>query len=208
MHRTLFAHVRPECSPLCAVGTVRPVAFSSYTWTRVGISLPANGASVVPLLGNNQNVMSGSVHSTLIRSRLEFFGYVFAGGAGTGVELQWWQDVIFNVGVWWDDAAVVPANSPTPITNSTVSPDWVCNEQLRPHVDVYDLGSPSENVSWTYPGGVIDVASKRKAATSTAPSVWVAWEVFDPSGFINQTEGGLFYGLGLNCWLSCLFGNP
>ena len=184
------------------------MAFSSYTWTRVGISLPGNGATVVPLLGNNQNVMSGSVHSTLIRSRLEFFGYVLVAGAGSGFQLQWWQDVIFNVGVWWDDSAVVPANSPTPISNSTVSPDWVCNEQLRPHVDTYDVASPSENVSWTYPGGVIDVESKRKAQTGTAPSVWVAWEVFDPTGIINTTNSGEFYALGINAWLSCLFGNP
>ena len=184
------------------------MAFSSYTWTRAGISLPSFGVTAVPLLGNNQHIFSGGIHSTLIRSRLEFFGYVLAAGAGTGVELQWWQDVIFNVGVWWDDSAVVPANSPTPITNPTVSPDWVCNEQLRPHVDVYDLGSPSENVSWSYPDGVIDVASKRKGLTGTAPSIWVAWEVFDPSGFINNVAGGLNYNLGVNCWLSCVFGNP
>lgn len=182
--------------------------FSSYEWQRNGGSLPANGATAIPLLGNNQMVFNPGLLKTLLRTRLQFFGYVIASGAGTGVQLQWWQDVIFNVGVWFDDAVVLAANSPTPITNNNLSPNWVLNSKLDPHVDTFDVASPSESVSWKPHGSDFDVASERRGGvlSGAGVSVWVAYEVFDPSGIINTTVGGLKYSLGINYWMECLFG--
>lgn len=184
--------------------------FSSYAWMRNGGSLPANGATPIPLLGNNQMVFNPALGTTLLRTRLQFFGYVIASGAGTGVQLQWWQDVIFNVGVWWVDNAVIPANSPTPITNNNISPNWVLNSKLDPHVDTFDVASPSESVSWKPHGTDFDVSSERRGLVTVGPgpTVWVAYEVVDPSGIINTTVGGLKYSLGVNYWLECLFGTP
>lgn len=183
--------------------------FASYEWQRNGGSLPANGATAIPLLGNNQMVFNPGTLYTLLRTRLQFFGYVIASGSGTGVQLQWWQDVIFNVGVWFDDSAVLPANSPTPITNNNVSPNWVLNSKLDPHLDSFDVASPSESVSWQPHAHDFDVAAERRGnvLSGAGVSVWLAYEVFDPSGIVNTTVAGLKYSLGVNYWLECLFGH-
>lgn len=183
------------------------VVYSTYAWQRNGVSLPANVAgSPVPLVGNNTKVFNLPLGSTLLRSRLVFQAYVLVEGAATGVPLQWWQDVIVIAALWWNNDSVIPTISPTPITDTDVTPDWVCSEQCLPTVDVYDVATPSESVSWRYPGGVIDVETKRAHKTTTAPTLWLAWEIVDPEGLINTTVGTQTHSLGINAWLACLTG--
>jgi hypothetical protein len=131
--------------------------------------------------------------------------YVLASGSGTGVELEWWQDVIANVGVWWNADAVIPANSPTPVTAPDVSPDWVLNNNLYPHVDIFDVATPSENVTWSNPSGTITSSGKRRAEAGLHNTLWLAWEVIDNSGVINNTVSGINYYLGANIWMSALY---
>ena len=181
------------------------MASGIFVFQRQFLSLPANGASVIPLVGNNNQIFTGPALSDTIRSRVSVFGYVTAQGAGPGIRLQWWQDVIFQVALWWDNSAVVPATSPTPIATLDPSPNYLFSNALEPRMDVFDIATPHENVSWRPPEGIIDVSAKRKTTNATPPTVWLAYEVFDNSGIINTTTAGVTYSLGLHAAIEQLW---
>jgi len=181
------------------------MASGTHQWVRNGGFFLSNTGHPAPLTQNAELLNTGPVGSSLLRVRLDFRMYVSVEGSGGGFAEHWWQDVLAQVGVWWDSSAAAPSTSPTPITNPDPTPDWVINNTLYPHMDVYDVATPYEEVSWTSSTGTIDVFSKRRASSTQVNTLWLAWELNDPSSLINTTSGAFFYGLGCWWWFNALY---
>lgn len=137
-----------------------------------------------------------AVGATSLRQRLQIELSVVAGGSGTGVVEGWWTEVVVAVGLWPNANAVVPATSPTPLTNINDGTRWLLWDALSPEVQVNDIATPSQTVVWKYDSDVDETFSRITYEDPLLPSFWLAWEIDDGSGVINTTIGGIAYNLG------------
>lgn len=179
------------------------MATGPFQWQRNGAFFLANGST--PLALDNFMLWEGPAGASLVSTFVDIRLYVLVSGAGTGVELEWWQDVVANVGVYWDDNPVIPATVPTPISFPTPDEPWVLNNNLYPKVDIFDVASPTENITWSNPTGTIHVSGKRRSDPAQHNTLWLTWEVADNSGFINTTVASMNYYLGATFWVSALY---
>lgn len=172
-------------------------------WIRSGgVELP-NGST--PLAQNALKVATGPSPSTLRRSRVDLELHVIAAGTGSGVAAGFWSEVLIVAALWWNDAAVVPANSPTPLTTTNTSPEYVFWDVLHPTVQYLDVATPTLGVTWRPEQGTIESFAQRKAEATLHNTAWLCWEVLDGSGLINTTSGGITYNLGASYATNLLY---
>lgn len=111
------------------------------------------------------------------------------------------------VGIWFNISPTTPATSSTPITDPEVF-RWISIDVLYPHVDVYDTGTPVSVVTWKPRPGLIESFAQAKASTTEQSTLWVAWEVSDPSGLINATGTPITYPMAAQGQVSFLIDTP
>lgn len=169
---------------------------STKNWFTAENTFPNNGAT--PLVQDSLMLFTGNSNSTSLRERLQIEFSVTAGGAGSGVAVNWWQEVQIAVAAWRAMRSSPPATSPTPISAPVLGPpeEWLTWDLLTPRVQVYDQLSPFLQITWNPPKGEIEAFSRRKCSASLTPTTWLAWEVNDPLGVINTTIAGNAYNLG------------
>lgn len=180
------------------------MASGTHYWQRETFNAIPNGMTGLTL-DDHISFHATNLGDSLLRTILDIEFFVTTAGTGTGVKPEWWQEVFVMVGVWWDNELTPPTISPTPIADPLFLPDWVLWNRLTAKVDIYDISTPYESVSWHNPTGQIDVLGKRTDFAKNGSRVWLAYEIFDGTSTINQTISGISYNLGVNATLSCLF---
>lgn len=163
-------------------------------WTRTGQIFPHDGSQ--PLTQNALKIYERAGGATAERQRLDIELSVVAGGSGSGVVEGWWTEVIVSIGIWANTNAVVPALSPTPLSNADDGTRWLLWDVMHAEVQVNDTLTPSQTIAWKYSTGDDETRSRFTYETTLTGSLWVAWEIDDGSGVINTTIGGIAYNLG------------
>lgn len=132
---------------------------------------------------------------------------VITQGTGGGFSVDFWTDVIMCVGIWENDLHVPPTTSLTPISNST-DPGWLLIDYLYPEVSIYDTGTPAGAWAWKPKPGLLESFAQRKTTTGDEKTVWLTWEVVDPSGLINAGTSPISYELGAQGMIRFLYETP
>jgi hypothetical protein len=163
-------------------------------WSKSGGVELHNGST--PLLQNTLNLFTNPAGYTSERQRTFLNLSVVAGGTGSGVDFGWWTECLVAMALWRNTDSVVPANSPTPLTTTDTSPEYLQWEILSPTLQLNDTLTPAQVVTWEYKDSVIETFSRRKSEAVLTTTTWLAWEILDPNGIINTTVAGITYNLG------------
>lgn len=112
------------------------------------------------------------------------------------------------VGLWYDDSSGAPVPDPSDPTNSSL--DWMALINLEKYLMPDPANVNVFTLEMRFPGGVLDVASRRSGSTAGVPgSVQMAWNVDTlTSPGPNSTTGGVAYYLGANITAKALFHTP
>jgi hypothetical protein len=117
--------------------------------------------------------------------------------------VAWSPNVMFPVGGWLNNATTDPANSPNVLDNRD-DEDWLFWDTLQSRVDTDAVASTGiYRVTWETPSQGYDIQTRRAAVDGNSNSIWLGWQVYDPSGTING-EGTGWHAY-LTGWISARF---
>lgn len=180
-------------------------AMSTKAWTRQFVSEPFT--TPAPLVQNAAQLFTLTAGQTVVRTRFDVQMTVISTGTGSGFDPRIWSQMIIGVGIWWNAAASVPPISQTPISGAG-SDNWLIIGALYPTVESYDVASPFTAVAFNPKPGTLESFGQRKVPATQTGSIWLAWEVVDPTGLVNAGGAGVAYSLGFMGQLSCLIETP
>jgi len=172
---------------------------TSFNWlTAAGAELPS-GAT--PLAQNALLLGTFTGGESIVRIRAQIqLTVAFVGSAGNQVNFGVFNDTHAAAGLILFDTASPPATTPTPLSdpNGTGGQHgWAIWEPLYPSVAAFDPAAVETGVIHMNTGNLlVDSESKRKTTPGHTPSLWLAWEINDASGLINNSVGGVTYALG------------
>lgn len=157
----------------------------STTWFR-GFGAIGTG-STSATLKNFLPVATPASGSTFLRYRtdLDLTVQQEVTGTGTGVNIGWWYDVTAVMGLYLTSGAATAPNPPFPLDSAT-NDNWIMWQPLKHALVVYDIASPYLEHVWRLPE-TAEVRSQRICPAGQVSTLWVVWQVNDPSNTINNT---------------------
>jgi hypothetical protein len=110
---------------------------------------------------------------------------------------------MFPIGLWLANDTTTAPNSPSALDNRD-DDDWLFWETLQSRVDADQVAATGVwRVTWETPPQGIDVQTRRAAVAGNVNDLWIAWQVYDPSGTINGS--GTDWHAYLCGWLSARY---
>jgi hypothetical protein len=183
-------------------------------WARTfGQFTPSGSTPTAPTTNNTASTVTGGISKfSTLRLRTDIELYVVAGGGSTDVNLSFAYESLIVVGGLVTVGGSI-TNSPTPLTNASISPftgqlgDWGQWEYLYPDIQFVNVNVPQlVVVTWRPRTGTIDTQFRRESNTVNGIDLWMPWEIQDGSGLINTTDaGGNTYFLGARFAQSWLY---
>lgn len=171
----------------------------TYDWlTAAGLELPTG---TTPLAQNALMLGTFTGGQTIKRIRAQIqLTVAFVGSAGNQTNFGVFNDTHAAAGIILFDTASPPATTPTPLTdpNGTGGQHgWAVWEPLYPSVVAFDpITVETGVVHMDTAYKLVDSESRRKTTPGHTPSLWLAWEINDAGGLINNSVGGVTYALG------------
>lgn len=124
-------------------------------------------------------------------------------GSPTGLPVEFSTRVTWAVGLWLGNTADPAANSPLPITDANTD-EWLLWDALQSRVDSDDIADTGMwRVTWETPSEGIDLQTRRNAVETNSNDLWLAWEVNDPFGVLNNSTDT--YNAYVSGWLAIRF---
>lgn len=150
-----------------------------------------------PGLVSFAQIASPTAGTTLRRTRLEpQFSVVGVPQAGaTGIQIDWWQNVILTWGVYLTSGATTAPNPPDPHTNppTTRAIIWGAGHFVP---EVYDTGAVYLQLSARPNPQVLESFSQELAPTGQVSALWLSWHIDDPANVIGHTVATVQYQYG------------
>lgn len=162
-------------------------------WIRSGAVLLHDGST--DTVTNDKLIAHPPAGSSLLRTRLDLQLSVDTTAVAGGIEELWWTEVLIVVGVQLILYSSLPTGSDRPLTEIT-GQEWIIWQMLYPQVNILDIATPGQVVTFSARSGIMESFAKRSNHTGLDNSLWLAWETIDATGTINSTMAGTTYALG------------